>query len=145
VTTVTEVDAGLNIYYGSLSLGYFASRCVEIKGGVACLGFDGDIGGSGGVSSFVVPITVGMDFHINTKSPFVPYLGIYGGGYIVGAGFGENWGGAGGAIADFHGGIKQFVAKNVAIDYRVSYEFIAMPAPVALNTVSIGVGLAFFF
>ena len=148
VNSDVAVDTSLDIYSGSVDFGYFMLRSLEIKGGISVIGIDGSLGTAGvegSANAWVVPVSVGLDYHINTRSKFVPYVGGALGVYVVGAGFGEDWGAAVGVTGQLHAGLKQFVKENVAIVYQVSYDYIPLPDDVSLSTVSFSIGLSFMF
>ncbi len=148
VNSEFDVDNSLDIYTGSLTTGYFFTRGLEAKLGLSVVGINGSLGAGaleGSANAWVVPVTLGLDYHFNTGSKFVPYLGGALGTYVVGAGFGEDWTAAVGVLADGHGGLKQFVKDNVAIDYRVSFQYIPLPDSISLNTVTFSIGLSFYF
>lgn len=129
----------MQVYSGTVGVGYFLTDPLEIKGNISIIGLNG-----GGMNAYVVPLTVGVDYHFNTKNKTVPYVGLAVGVYIVGGGFEEDSGAIGGVLGDGHAGLKQFLSEDVALDFRVGYQYAPLPG-VSLNNVTASIGLSFQF
>lgn len=145
--TPVEVDNNLTLYNLTIGAGYFVSNPLEIKAGLSIMGFDGAIGSDsdqGSVSGFVVPLTLGADYHFNTKGKFVPYVGFSIGVFVMGAGFGESVAGMGSVLGEGHAGFKQFLSSDVAFNFQVGYQYAPLPF-VDLNAVTANIGFSFFF
>jgi hypothetical protein len=147
VDSPLSVDNSLNLYDLSVDIGYFVSHPLELRAGFSIMGFDGAIGSDadqGNVSGFVVPLTLGADYHFNTKHKFVPYVGFSIGIFVTGAGFGQDVAAMGSVMGDAHVGFKQFLADNVALNCQLGYQYSPLPF-VDLNTVTANLGISFFF
>lgn len=140
----------LQIYDGGLGVGYFLSKPLEVKLDAAILG-----AGGGGVNMAVVPVTLGLNYHFNIErlSPYtegktVPYIGAgLGGAFATGGITDLNTGGSqttGCIMFDAHVGLKQFVSKNVSLNFQVGYQYLPLPF-INLNNITAGVGLSFYF
>jgi hypothetical protein len=129
----------LTVYSGAVSGGYFMTDALEIKGNIGFLGFS-----SGEINAYLVPLTIGLDYHFNTKGTTVPYLGVAGGAWVVGGGFKDETEAFGGVLGDAHVGIKQFLKKDVSINLEVGYQYAPLPI-VSLHNVTARLGLSLMF
>ena len=113
--------------------GYFVTAPIEVSAGLSYL--DADLAGT---DLEALMVGGGVDYHFNTQSQFVPYVGaaLHWVDVDVAGGGDDDW------AWEAHAGLKQFVARNVAIKYQVSYiEFDDLD----LDGMMVNVGLSFFF
>lgn len=125
-----DADVDLGLFSGSF--GYFVTDALEVTAALTYLHAD--------VEGFDIDAILGsaaVDYHFNTQSDFVPFVGgalHY--GYLDAEGFDDNdWG------WEVRAGLKQFIRENIAIRYTVSYINFD---DLELDGVSVGVGLAIF-
>ena len=113
--------------------GYFVSDPLQLSVNVAWL--DLDVAGSDLTAR---SIGVGADFHFATTTALVPYVGAGLNWVDADFGFGsdDDW------SWQVRGGLKQFVANNVALKYEVSY---TSYDELDLDGFTVSVGLSFFF
>lgn len=133
----SALDAGgadLDLLLLDGKAGYFVTSGLQVSSSLTYL--DAEIEGD---SLDAIMVGGGADYHFNTQSTFVPFVGA-----------GISWvdvdvGGLGGGddfAWEVRAGAKQFVAENVAIKYQVSYlEFDDLD----LDGVNVNIGLSFFF
>ena len=126
-------------YVGVIGLGYYLNDHWEIKDNTAILGFSGE-----GVDATAVAIMAGPDYHFLTEKSLVPYVGVYAGGIFADGSIGSSDASTSGLILDAHIGLKQFVASNVAIEYRLSYQYSEIE-DVKLNNMMAMIGINFLF
>lgn len=129
-----------HVYVGTLGVGYFVTDALEAKVNLSV------VGASAGTLAdiYVIPITLGLDYHFNTKKTAVPYLGAAVGVYAIGGGFADVSQTLGAAMANVHVGLKYFATKRAAFDCQVGYEYIPLPV-VTLNSTFVTVGIGVYF
>lgn len=118
--------------YVAGTLGYFVTDAIEVIGGISLNYFDDEFG-----SGHSIMLGAGVDYHFNTQSNFVPYVGasIFWGEYDYGTTFDDFAG-------EVRGGIKQFLTDNVALKYQVFYRAYDKADSEDLG---VGLGLSYFF
>jgi hypothetical protein len=141
--TWADVDDGdsadFSEYLGMVGLGYYVSDALEVKATTAFVGMSGE-----GMDAFAILLMAGADYHFMTDRDMVPYVGAYGGGVFADADFAGLDDSTTGFVFDIHAGLKQFVAANVAIDYRISYQYMEIE-DVTLSNLMAMIGINFQF
>lgn len=127
---VYNADVDLGLFSGSF--GYFVTDALEVNAGLTYLHADVE-----GVDIDAVLASGGVDYHFNTQSDFVPFVGgaLYFGYADFAGNDGDDWG------WEVRAGLKQFIRENIAIRYTVSYMNFD---ELELDGISVGVGLAIF-
>lgn len=127
------------------SFGYFVTDAIETSVGLSYVNVDLD-----GIADIEAILgSVALDYHFNTQSTFVPYVGaaLYYGDFEVDApdltGSMDDW------AWEVRAGLKQFIRENVAIRYTVSYlqtsEMDIGIGDLEIDGFNIGIGLSVFF
>ena len=132
----SSLDAGgsdIDLAQINLKFGYFVTGVVQTSGMLTYL--DADLDGD---SLKATMLGGALDFYMGSTE-IQPYIGAS--AYWVDVEL-EGLGSADDMAWDAHAGIKQFVAENVAIDYRVSY---IVFDDLDLDGFSVGVGLSYLF
>ncbi len=108
--------------------GYFYNQNLQILG-------IGEMQGASGAST-TGSFGAGVDWHFRgaAQENFLPYVGA---NYLFGIGSGVS------DTLNAHVGIKQFVARNVAVKYQLGYGF--DPSETSDSAFRASVGLSFFF
>lgn len=128
------------------SFGYFVTDAIQTTVGLAYL--DVDFDGAADLEALLASFAV--DYHFNTQSTFVPYIGaaVYYGDFEADVdgmkADADDW------AWEVRAGLKQFITDNVAIRYTVSYfetdgVKIGNDMKLELDGIQLGVGLSVFF
>lgn len=134
----TRGESGNRFWHLSGTYGYFVTPQLEVLG-------IGELTGARG-SSTSGHIGAGVDWHFigAGTQEFVPFAG---GAFLAGIGtsdrneLGDKLDTA--DLLEIHGGVKQFLARNIAIKYQVGYGF--DPSDTSDAGIRATVGLSFFF
>lgn len=133
----SSMDAGsvdLDLALATGSAGYFVTNNIEVSGMLTYMNAD-----VLGEDLTALLLGTAVDFHLNTDSAFVPFVGAaiyYADAEVEGLGSDDDW------AWEARAGIKQFVAENVAINYQVSYiDFDKLE----MDGITVSLGISFFF
>src|SRR5690606_36343227 len=112
-SALDAADNDIDLLLLDAKAGYFVTNALEVSGALGDL--DAEIEGDG---MEALMLGAGVDYHFNTDSAMVPFVGA-----------GISWvdvdvdglGGDDDYAWEARAGIKQFVADNVAVKYQLSY------------------------
>jgi|GEM_PF-3713143 len=137
----TRGESGNRFWHLNGTYGYFVTPQIEVLG-IASLN-----GSRGGSTSGHIGIGADYHFMMQGNPNFVPFAGA---AYLVGVGSHRETDGFGTTVRrstedllEIHGGVKQFVTRNVAIKYQVGYGF--DPSDTSDAGFRATIGLSYFF
>ncbi|HLS28546.1 MAG TPA: outer membrane beta-barrel protein [Opitutales bacterium] len=126
-------DSKVRLRLLDVSAGYFVTPEVQISGmgGYLHSKIDGE-------KMKALTLGAGLDYHFMTRTQFVPYVGgaLRWADFDAGAFSKDDW------AWELRAGAKQFLNRNTAIKYQISYlEF----DDVSIHGTNFSVGISFFF
>ena len=129
---VQTVDLDMALFSGSA--GYFVTNNIQVGGMLTYMNAE-----VLGEDLTAVMLGTAADYHFNTQSTFVPFVGAafyYVDVDVDGLGSDNDW------AWEARAGVKQFVAENVAITYKLAYmDFDELE----MDGITVSLGLSFLF